>query len=158
MNTNELRCMLSKDKKTRQQLVDVFALDQFKNFVSAHSLLNGIYVINDQNSYRNGNHWFLVHVDENNVNFVDSFAKSPNYYNVEKELCTTNKSLKTIQWQIQSIFSDVCGGYVVYFSTQLCRNNILKSIVKKFSKFDLVKNDQMIKHFIVKHFPGHYTI
>ena len=64
MNTNEIRCILTRDKKTREQLINVFALDEFKQYVKENGLFNGIYICNDQAAEKAGNHWFLVYSDE----------------------------------------------------------------------------------------------
>ena len=45
MNSNQIRCMLSNDKKTRQNFIDVMALDEFKNFVKKNTLMKGLYVV-----------------------------------------------------------------------------------------------------------------
>ena len=37
--------MLSNDKKTRQNFIDVMALDEFKNFVKKNTLMKGLYVV-----------------------------------------------------------------------------------------------------------------
>ena len=44
MNTNELRCVLTRDVKIKDRLVDVFALDQFKMFVEKNTFIDGVYV------------------------------------------------------------------------------------------------------------------
>ena len=159
MNTNELRCILTKDPKTRLFLRDVFALDHFKSFVFKHSLIEGLYIINDETSVEDGNHWILVYVDKESVVFMDSFAKSPKHYSIKKEIeDNPYKSIITSPFQIQSYFSNVCGGYVVYFSLQLCRQKKLDQIYKQLSITDFEKNDQMIRHFIYEYFPGHYNL
>ena len=44
MNTNELRCVLTRDVKIKDRLVDVFVLDQFKMFVEKNTFIDGVYV------------------------------------------------------------------------------------------------------------------
>ena len=156
MNTNELRCMLTKDPMTRQNLRDVFAIDHFKDFVAENSLLNGIYVVNTEESYKSGSHWLLVYVTDDKVVFVDTFSRSPDYFNLSKELFSSKKPVKTLKKQIQSFTSDICGGYVVYFSVRFCRGDNLDKIVKDFCANDLSKNDFLIANFIYNYFPGHY--
>ena len=58
MNSNQIRCMLSNDKKTRQKFIDVMALDEFKNFVKKNTLMKGLYVVNSDDSRSPGEHWF----------------------------------------------------------------------------------------------------
>ena len=94
MNTNELRCMLTRVKKTKEKFIDVFALDQFKLFVKKNWLLPGLYIINDETSKENGNLWLLIFHDSNNISvFVDSFANDYKFYRIEKELHPLNKKI-----------------------------------------------------------------
>ena len=166
MNTNELRCMLTKDPVTRAYLRNVYALDQFEEFVRENSLIEGLYVINDQPIHKLGRHWLLVLVESENkkIVFFDSFGRPPDYYNLLRLLIqskTNTKRRKAVSGielnsiQLQSLYSNVCGGYVVFFATQLCRGEMLKDIVKRFDKTNFQKNDEMIIHFIRKYFPGH---
>ena len=56
--------MLSCDKKTRQKFIGVLALDEFKSFVQKNTLLEGLYVINSDNSDSPGRHWFMIFYDK----------------------------------------------------------------------------------------------
>ena len=155
MNSNQIRCMLSNDKKTRQNFIDVMALDEFKNFVKKNTLMKGLYVVNSDDSRSPGEHWFLIFYDDDYLAFVDSFANSSNYYNIEKELNTANDcKIDSLPFQLQDTISDVCGEYVIYFSYNLCRNKTLQDILSRFN-FNCKENDNKVKHFVNKHFPGH---
>lgn len=154
MNTNELRCILTRDPRMREKLIDVFAIDQFKQFVKKNTLMDGVYVCNDQISEMPGNHWFLIYVDKRNVNFIDSFAQDPKFYSIQSEI-KSNKSIKKIDFQLQSIFSDVCGEYTVFFSYHLCRGKSLEQILEYFSRSNQQANDECVRNFIYKLFPGH---
>ena len=153
MNSNEIRCMLSRDKKTKQKFREVLALDEFKGFVQANTLLKGLYVINNDNSDSPGRHWFLIFFDKNYLAFVDSFARSPNFYNVREELKSINQEIHEIPFQLQDNFSDVCGEYVIFFSYNLCRNKTLTEILKRFS-VNRKDNDYKVYTFVSKNFPG----
>ena len=121
MNTNELRCALTRDRKIRERFIDVFALDEFKRFVARNTLLHGIYVCNDEVAEKSGNHWFLIYVEKDFINFVDSFARPPSFYHLTNELYALNKKLNVINRRVQSLLSDVCGEYSIFFSYHLCR-------------------------------------
>ena len=114
MNTNEIRNILTRDPRTRERLIDVFALDEFKDFVRKNGLINGIYVCNDQVAEKPGNHWFLIYVESNLINFIDSFAKHFSFYKIDKEL--SMKPVKMLPFQLQSYLSEVCGHYTIFFS------------------------------------------
>ena len=155
MNTNELRCMLTRDKKTKEKFIDVFALDQFKLFVKKNSLLPGLYIINDETSKENGNHWLLIFHDSNNILvFVDSFSNDYKFYTIVKELHTLNKKIEEVPFRLQDYFSDVCGEYTIFFAYHLCRGKRLKDIMKYFTHSH-IDNDAKVRYFVHKKFPGH---
>lgn len=154
MDSNQIRCMLSCDKKTRQKFIGVLALDEFKSFVQKNTLLEGLYVINSDNSDSPGRHWFMIFYDKDYLAFFDSFARSSNFYNITKELNSVNRKIDEVPFQLQHFFSDVCGEYVILFSYNLCRNRKLIEILKRFS-VNHKDNDNKVIHFVNKHFPGH---
>lgn len=154
MNSNEIRCMLSYDDKTKQRFIDVLALDEFKSYVRENTLLEGLYVINSDNSDSPGEHWFMIFYDNDYLAFVDSFARSSNFYDITEELISANTEIKEVPFQLQHFFSNVCGEYVVYFSYNLCRNKTLEDILSRFS-FNCKDNDNKVKHFVNKTFPAH---
>lgn len=155
MNTNELRCILTRDQKTRQQLVNVFALDEFKQYVEENGLKNGIYICNDQAAEMAGNRWFLFYSNENKITIADSLAKSPKFYSVDNILKMQKKPVVTVPFRLQSFLTDVCGEYTIFFSYLLTRGNSLKDICKHFSSSDYLKNDEKVRNFVHKLFPGH---
>lgn len=154
MNTNKLRYVMTRDSRIREKLIDVFALDQFKEFVKKNKLVEGLYVCNDQIMKMTGNHWFIIYVEKNLVNFIDSFAKDPSYCNVKNEINMKTEILK-VPFQLQSIFSDVCGEFAIYFAFHLCRKKPLNEILMKFSKTNHKINDECVRKFVHKTFPGH---
>ena len=151
MDTNDLRYILKSDSKIRARFIDVFALDEFKRFVVQNNLTDGIYVVNDEASTDIGNHWFLIFVDTACINFVDSFGKSPEFYNIKRELSNVKPLLQNHR-QIQSSTSNVCGVYTVFFSFNFVRGKTLSEILKHFSKTDLVSNDEAVLRFLRKTF------
>ena len=136
--------------------MNVFALEEFKRFISENNLINGVFVVNDQASTKVGNHWFLIHVTDKEINFVDSFANTPEFYKVENEL-QGNLILNKVNSRLQSYFSDVCGEYVIFFSYHLCRGKQLRSLTKYFTK-KYIENDEKGRRFVHKCFPGHNRI
>ena len=153
MNTNEIRCILSKDSKTREIFIDVFPMDKFRNFIHQNQFMEGLYIINDENSDSAGNHWISLFRKMDKLYFIDSFAKSPSYYSLE-DITQPFKNVHAVPHKIQHIFSDVCGEYVIFFAYHLSRGKYLRDILKYFSH-DCKNNDTMVKQFVHKYFPGH---
>lgn len=157
MNSNEIRWMLSRDTKTKQCFIDVFAIDEFKDFVRKNTLLRGLYIVNSDASNSPGEHWFLIFHKEGYLSFMDSFAKSEKFYNIEEELNSVRRKIDKVPFQIQHPLSDVCGEYVIYFAYNLCRNISLKDALKYFSE-NCKDNDNKVLNFVNKYFPGHSRI
>ena len=151
MNTTQLQCALESDPAMKEYQREVFALDQFKN---AKLLNKGIYICNEQTSRKPGSHWFLVITESDKVYFIDSFAQSPKYYGVDKKLQKLKRPVAVLSDSIQNPFSTLCGEYCLFFAYHLSRNFNLKSVTNFFTN-DYVRNDQNIKQFVWRMFPGH---
>ena len=78
MNTLELTCMLESDPVISQVNPKVLARDQFFE-VNVQREYN-VFISNDQEQWRPGNHLILVVMLPHEVIFFDSFAKSPRHY------------------------------------------------------------------------------
>lgn len=154
MNTNSIRCILTRDSKTREKLIDVFALDEFKDYVRRNGLDEGIYICNDQPSRQPGNHWFMIYHSNSSVTFVDSFAMDPSFYGVEGEL-SMYSTIERLPFQIQSNSSDVCGEFIIYFCLWLARYKSLYSIISGFSRVDLDANSEKVFKFVHGIFNSH---
>ena len=74
MNTLELTCMLESDPVISQFNPKVLAKDQF--FKVNVQRKYGIFIVNDQELWKIGNHWLLVVILPQEITFFDSFATS----------------------------------------------------------------------------------
>ena len=74
MNTLELTCMLESDPVISQFNPKVLAKDQF--FKVNVQRKYGIFIVNDQELWKIGNHWLLVVILPQEIIFFDSFATS----------------------------------------------------------------------------------
>ena len=74
MNTLELTCMLESDPVISQFNPKVLAKDQF--FKVNVQRKYGIFIVNDQELWKIGNHWLLVVILTQEITFFDSFATS----------------------------------------------------------------------------------
>ena len=103
MNTNEIRCILSKDFKTKKIFIDVFPMDKFRDFIHQNQFTDGLYIINDENSDSAGNHWICLYRKRDKLCFIDSFAKPPRHYSLE-DILRPFKKIQTVPHKIQHIF------------------------------------------------------
>ena len=115
-----------------------------------YTLIDGLYICNDQISEKAGNHWFLIYSNQNDIYFVDSFAKPVEFYNLETFL----RPSQVLQTRLQSYLSDVCGEYTLFFSYHLSRGKRLVDILKFFTS-EYIQNDMLVKNFIHMKFLGH---
>ena len=74
MNTLVLTCMLESDPVISQFNPKVLAKDQF--FKVNVQRKYGIFIVNDQELWKIGNHWLLVVILPQEITFFDSFATS----------------------------------------------------------------------------------
>ena len=151
MNTKQLQCALDSDPAMKDYSRNVFALDQFHRVNLSDK---GIFECNDQPSKKSGNHWFLIFIDPEKIYFVDSFANEPKYYHVDEKLRTLKKPIFRFSKMLQSPFSTLCGEYCIFFAYHLSRNFNLEYVIRFFTN-DCVQNDQNVKDFIWRKFPGH---
>ena len=151
MNTTQLQCAMDSDPAMKEYQRKVFALDQFKK---AKLSERGIYICNEQTSQNPGSHWFLIITELDKVYFIDSFAQSPKYFGIERKINKLKKPVAALSDIIQNPFSTLCGEYCLFFAYHLSRNINLKNVINFFTS-DSVRNDQNIKHFVWRKFPGH---
>jgi len=90
----------------REHFAGVFSRDQLPE-----TLARGyFYVVNSANYNEPGRHWLGMYVNENEVEFMDSFANEPETYGIHIEYPLIMNAR-----QLQSDDSDTCGDYVMYF-------------------------------------------
>lgn len=123
-------------------IIEVIAIDQLKRLLISGYFYNypkgTILVVNSQNSFQNGEHWFLIYFGKQKVIFVDSLLKNPKYYGVG-EL----DQVETLDYKLQGDHSTVCALYIILFAILLSRGLALAQIANKFSR-DTCANDLMI--------------
>ena len=142
---------MDSDPAMRVYKRNVYALDQFLNSKLSNK---GIYICNEQTSRELGSHWFLILIESDKTYFIDSFAKTPKYYQVDKKLKKLKKPVAGLSDMLQNPFSTLCGEYCLFFAYHLSRNFSLENVINFFTD-DCVRNDQSIKQFVWRKFPGH---
>ena len=110
MNTLELTCILESDPVISQFNPKVLAKDQF--FVQRKY---GIFIVNDQDQWKTGNHWLLGVILPQEITFFDSFAKSPKHYAMDNYLHEMKRQVVVNEMVLQGPLSDVCGEFCIFF-------------------------------------------
>ena len=151
MNTREIAAVLSNVPFTKSSFQGVFPSDRLPDHIDRYP---AALVANVDVHSKPGSHWCAFFIDENHQGqFFDSYGQEPQQYCMDFKIFL-DKNCK--QWTynsqvLQSLGSDVCGHYCLYFIINRCQNISLKSIVSRFTK-NTRNNDHFVYRFIVKHF------
>ena len=138
---------------TRGTFQGVFPSDRLPSHIGHYP---AAFVANVDPHDRPGSHWCAFYFDQNeHGEFFDSYGRKPgDVCSHFKQFLVNNSRFWTYNSQkLQSVTSNVCGHYCLYFLFNRCRHISLKTIVNRFSK-NAIENDRLVYHFIMKHF-GH---
>ena len=106
---------------------------------------DGAYVINLDEYYDNGTHWFALWVNINNVTYFDSFEVE----HIPKEIKAfiKNKNVKTSIFRIQAYDSIMRGYFCIAFSDFMLKDKSLTEYANLFSPNDFKENDDAILNY-----------
>jgi hypothetical protein len=153
MNTRQITAVLQKDPFTKPYFQGVFPSDQLPNKIENYP---AAFVANVDPKGQPGSHWCAFYFTQDQQGeFFDSYGLKPQYYTQAFLTFIENNSREwTYNHQdLQSLTSNVCGHYCLYYVINRCRNVAMKAIVNRFSK-NTRKNDNFVYYFITKYF-GH---
>ena len=111
MNSLQIEGLLKKDSQAKKIFKKVCALDEIEtpSYPSA-------YVINSDTCNKKGEHWVVVYFDKNRRGeYFDSYGLSPAVLGLEAYMDRFSLDWIYNRKTIQSLFSNVCGHYCVYF-------------------------------------------
>ena len=77
-----------------------------------------------------------------------------NRYLLTEKLLQIKNTVVTLSSILQNPFSTLCGEYCLFFSYHLSRDFNLLTVSSFFTN-DTVRNDQNVKDFVWRKFPGH---
>ena len=143
MNSLQIEGLLKKDSQAKKIFKKVCALDEIEvpSYPSA-------YVINSDTSDKKGEHWVVVYFDKNRRGeYFDSYGLPPAVLGLEAYMDRFSLDWIYNRKTIQSLFSNVCGHYCVYFILFRCRNISLHAILSVFT-LNLTENDRRVFDFI----------
>ena len=129
MNSLQIEGLLKKDSQAKKIFKKVCALDEIEvpSYPSA-------YVINSDTSDKKGEHWVVVYFDKNRRGeYFDSYGLPPAVLGLEAYMDRFSLDWIYNRKTIQSLFSNVCGHYCVYFILFRCRNISLHAILSVFT-------------------------
>ena len=146
MNGKEIYSLIGRDPLLKTQFLGVFAADELPSYIPVGKGL----IVNCCNRDLPGRHWLAIYQSTTKkVEFFDSFGRKPSAYGLKI------KSGQLDQWsdvQLQNIFSNVCGLYCIFYLLQRVRGTCMSTIVNKFSRYNTLFNDDLLRKEICKHF------
>jgi hypothetical protein len=111
-------------------------------------------VVNNDESTKPGSHWLTLYQqsEESPLVFIDSYGRSIDAYN--KAIGEFAERQKTSLYEgdrvLQSIYSDVCGQYAIFFLYKLFKEKgCIGNLYKGFS-YDTNRNDRIVENFVNK--------
>ena len=144
MYAHELRAIIARDIRLNQQFLNVFAADELPYQMPFGSLA----IVNCCNQGDFGRHWLeICQETSNRLEIFDSYGFSPSMYNLESKLPTSNVVVHNTK-QLQSIHSDVCGQYCLYYCYFKSRGYAMSDIVSIFSN-DYTSNDMYVYNSVL---------
>jgi len=132
MNSSDINKILSRDPHTARYFVGVFPSDKIPFLEKA-----AVMVVNTDTQDKPGRHWLALFVrDKNTLEFFDSYGLPPASYGQHLEDYAKRFSrLMRNCIQLQSLTSNVCGPYCIYFLVKRCQGQSMQYIVSKLKPY-----------------------
>lgn len=146
--TDDIRDILTRDKRTKSSFRGVYAKDQLP--VSAPS--SSLYVCNTDPSTRRGEHWVVIYIDsERRGEFFDSIGDvRPIEEQFERFLCKNSIIWTRNAKAVQHLLSDACGYHCIFFAINRCVGYSMNSIINMYTP-NLMYNDEIVQEFVRNH-------
>ena len=115
------------------------------------------FVANTDSSNKNGSHWvsFYFPLEENVVEFYDSYGMAPSFYTpyFSQFINQNSKHLLRSDVDSQGLFSDVCGYYALGYLHMRSKGRSMNAIVKAFPVDRKNTNDKKIAEYVNHYIP-----
>jgi hypothetical protein len=147
MNSTDIHKILSRDPYTAKYYLGVFPCDKIPAIEQFPSAM----VINTDKHDEKGTHWLAIYIQSNyTLEFFDSYGLPPEAYG--KDITKFLKKYPNIRWNkivMQSLTSNVCGQYCIYFILRRCQGLCMKFIIHQLAG---KKNDFRLYQFVKKRY------
>jgi hypothetical protein len=147
MNTQEIERKLMENESTKGYFIGVFAADQLPTWKINREVW--LLVCNCCPIDMPGEHWIALFANaRQGVEMFDSFGFSPNVYDGVHQFINTQQPVTVTYntYQLQSLDSDACGPYCLYYAHYRSRGFTMEAIVENIA--EEMNRDDFIK-FIV---------
>lgn len=147
MYASQINKILFRDQYASRSFVGVFPADQLPPIQRETAM-----IVNTDAHDKEGTHWLAMYVqDEDTLEFFDSFGFPPSIY--KPFISQYASQFSYVKWNeisFQSLTSNVCGQYCMYFVLKRCKGSSMDYIVHqlKYSK----NNDFRMYNFFRKRY------
>ena len=144
MYGDEIFEYLNENIVTHRYFIDVFAIDQLKRRGKINKR-KWFLVCNCCASNLPGLHWFAIYKEDDTIEFFDSYGADPSVYGLDQFIKRQNVSLCLHNsTPYQSLTSNVCGHYTLFFGFWRCLGIPMYLIDSFFIADDYVFNDTLV--------------
>lgn len=146
METPQIMQILMNDSFTKGVFRGVFPLDGIlppEKYPSA-------YVFNTDPRGQPGEHWIAIYLTfDQKGEYFDSYGLPPLQHQFLSFLKKHSLTWAYNDITVQSLTSDVCGEYCIFYLLQRCRGHSLNTIVNMFSRTHTEDNDFLVSDYIL---------
>jgi hypothetical protein len=145
MNTKQIENLLRADCSLSTTFDGVFASDRIPTLCDSRTAM----VVNTDPHDRGGTHWVCMYIDNGVGEFFDSYGLQPyvaNFIYFMRRNC--GSSWRSNDMMMQSLDSDVCGHYCIWYLGERARGKSMEEIKRQFSPEDSRKNDTLVKQWV----------
>jgi hypothetical protein len=145
MDTLQIENLLRADCRLSTSFEGVFASDQLPSF--CESSCPAALVMNLDPSSRGGSHWVCIYVDGKTRcgEYFDSYGMRPPVEDFVKFLDRNCARWTYNDRELQSLDTDVCGHYCIWFLSERARGRSMDEIVAGFSPSNTARNDAAVR-------------
>ena len=143
MNTNRIRDILSRDKRTRDTFRGVFARNELPTTATT-----GLYVCNTDPIDKPGGHWVVIYIDKNKrAEYFDSFGLPPLFDEFEQFMINNSKFWLHNSKVVQDVYSSACGHHCIFFCIQRSIGFDMGAIANMYTS-NTTFNDEIAQKFV----------
>lgn len=151
MKGTDVADFLRRNAYTRSSFLGVFPIDRLPTEIARHPCS---LVINTGSAVSVGEHWTALYIDSGGVGYYwDSLGPLPVHDNVVDFVNRHTVKCERNYRSVQSVFSDKCGYYCLYFLYKKAQGASMNSLLRPFSTYRLVQNDVWVTRWYYRHRP-----
>jgi hypothetical protein len=148
MNSQEIENLMRSDCELSTTFEGVFPSDCIPAFCDSRTAI----VLNLDPQTQNGSHWVAMYLENGKGEYFCSYGSSPkidHFINFLNRNC--NKGWNFNKDDLQSLNSDVCGDYCMWYLSERVRGKSMHEIVSNFSN-NTRSNDERVKDLVETRF------